>query len=62
MIVKIQQTFYNSEIEPIMIELSDEEYVQLMNTGEKPIKLCSHPKQMTEVDIRDFMEEPFKVF
>lgn len=56
MIVKIGDKKYDSEKEPIMIELSLGERELIASMDQSATKYCSYPDGMTDVDIAKFME------
>jgi hypothetical protein len=54
--VKIGEEIYDSELEPIMIILDDEEKKQISNMLPECYKYCSAPDIIREEIIRDFMK------
>lgn len=56
MIVKIGDKKYDSEKEPIMIELSLQERELIAQMDQSATKYCSFPEGLSDVDIAKFME------
>jgi len=54
--VKIGNTIYDSEREPIMIILSQEEKKHIANMTPEATKYCSFPDTMGEDDAKAFMK------
>jgi len=55
--VKINNTIFDSSIEPIMLILSDDDLINISNMPSYCTKYCSFPEKIAEQDIKDFMEE-----
>lgn len=58
MIVKVGDKKYDSEKEPIMLELSLEERELIHNMDQSASKYCSFPEGMSTEDLAKFMEVP----
>lgn len=56
MIVKIGDQKYDSEKEPIMLELSLTERELIANMDQTATKYCSFPEGMSDEDVAKFME------
>jgi len=54
--VKIKDKIYDSNNEPIMIILSDEDKQNISNMLLECTKYCSFPENMNEETIKDFMK------
>lgn len=52
--VKIKEFIYDSEEEPIVILLSEQDKKNISNMGDA-IKYCSFPDSMDEEDVKAFM-------
>lgn len=55
MIVKIRDIIINTEDEPALIVLSDEEKELISNMSSENNQFCSYPQGMPEVKVIDFM-------
>ena len=53
--VKIGDKFHDSEEEPIMLFMDNDEKVQIANMGVEATKYCSYPESMSEVAVVTFM-------
>lgn len=56
MIVKIGDQKYDSQKEPIMLELSIEERELIYNMDKSASKYCSFPEGLSDEDLAKFME------
>ena len=56
MIVKIRDIIINTEDEPALLVLSDQEKELISNMGPQK-KFCSFPDEMTEEEVTKFMTE-----
>lgn len=57
--VKVGNQIFDSEIEPILIKLSDEEKELITNMGDQT-KFCSFPYSSGIQDVANFIKEDFK--
>jgi hypothetical protein len=56
MLVKIGDRLYDSEKQPIMVVLSDEEKVSIGGMSNDSHKYCSFPEEISTEEIMDFMQ------
>jgi len=55
--VKVDGVWHSGTIEPVAIELSDRDRMNINNMCEGCTKYCQYPQGLTEEEIRKFMAE-----
>lgn len=55
--VKIGDDFYDSCSEPIMLILDEKEKMELRNLPEDHLIYCCYPSEISEDDIKEWMED-----
>lgn len=54
--VKIRNEIYDSNKEPIVLILSEEDKINIGNMAQEAQKFCSYPDTMNEEDVKMFMK------